>query len=373
MRCAVVRELDRLEDFIQHKGQLHCAVVQGLDLREIDVAWNTIDIKGAVFLGCHFPDDVTADMLMKRGAVVFPHLPNLPYNPYRSRLYSRAELMEGWTPNRDDSVDKKIYDHFVRKGKHHCDVLESLAQRLHDHAIDDGLRDLLEGKLDGEKQKKVIGIMGGHGTSRTEESYKNVVKLARKLTREGYFIASGGGPGTMEAANLGAWLVNASEKEVDEALEILAKAPVFTSQGYMEKAQDVLDLHSKGGGSLAIPTWFYGHEPSNLFSAYIAKYFSNSIREDGLLAIATHGVIFATGSAGTTQEIFMDATQNHYGTFGEISPMVFLGTERYTKDTMLFPCIQQLAQGREYADFLLCSDDLDSIVEFIKEHPPKVV
>ena len=76
-----------------------------------------------------------------------------------------------------------------------------------------------------------------------------------------------------------------------------------------------------------MPTWFYGHEPTNLFSVHVAKYFSNSIREDGLLAIAEHGIIFSPGSAGTTQEIFQDATQNHYATFGTISPMVFLSKE----------------------------------------------
>ena len=41
----------------------------------------------------------------------------------------------------------------------------------------------------------------------------------------------------------------------------------------------------------------------------------------GLLAIAKHGVIYAPGSAGTIQEIFQDAAQNHYSSFGPPSPM----------------------------------------------------
>ncbi len=61
--------------------------------------------------------------------------------------------------------------------------------------------------------------------------------------------------------------------------------------------------------SIGIPTWLYGHEPPAPFATHIAKYFANSVREDGLLTIAKHGVIFAPGSAGTTQEIFQDATQ----------------------------------------------------------------
>lgn len=366
MRCNVVRELDRLEDFLKSKGQLHCAVVQSLDFREVDVDWVKLDCKGAVFLGCHFPKEINAEFLAGKGAMVFPRIEGLPYEPYRNQLYSRAELMTGWTPGHDGSVDRRIYEHFVRKGKSDPDVMEALAQRLHDHAVDDALRDLLEGRIENDGVKKVVAIMGGHGTSRNDPFYAKVVWLARALSRKGYFMASGGGPGMMEATNLGAWLRDVDDAGVEEALRILSHAPVYTSEGYMEAAQEVLDLFPKGGSSLAVPTWFYGHEPTNLFSVRIAKYFSNSIREDGLLAIANCGVVFSPGSAGTTQEIFMDATQNHYVTFGSISPMVFLGTERYTKETMLFPCLEDLAKGMEYADYLLCTDDVGEVLEFIE-------
>ena len=107
-----------------------------------------------------------------------------------------------------------------------------------------------------------------------------------------------------------------------------------------------------------------------MFSSHIAKYFSNSIREDGLLAVSLFGVVYAPGSAGTTQEIFMDATQNHYGSFGYYSPMVFLGKKRYVKDTFLFPLLQQLAWERKYADLLFMTDSPEEIVDFIKQHPP---
>ena len=48
----------------------------------------------------------------------------------------------------------------------------------------------------------------------------------------------------------------------------------------------VRDRCPGGRQSLGVPTWFYGHEPTNLFATHVAKYFANSIREDGLLAIA---------------------------------------------------------------------------------------
>ncbi len=370
MRYSVVRELDRLEDFLKHKGQLHCAVIQGLDFRDEDLDWNRLNFTGAVFLGCHFPKETTVDFLIQQGAVVFPNLPNLPYNPYRATLYTREELMDGWTHKIDQSVDKRIYDHFESKGRAKPDILESLAQRLHDHAVDDGLRDLLEGKVDGDGPKKVVAIMGGHGTPRTDPYYKKVVKLTRDLTREGYYVASGGGPGMMEAANLGAWLADVDDDGLEEVFKILATAPIYSDDGYMQAAQSVIHLYPNGHSSLAVPTWFYGHEPTNLFSKHVAKYFSNSIREDGLLAIAEYGVVFAPGSAGTTQEIFMDATQNHYVTFEKISPMVFLGEKRYTEDTMIYPCIKQLAEGRDYAQMLHCTDEPEDVLDFIIKHPP---
>ncbi len=370
MKCSVIRELDSLDSFLKNKGQLHCSVVQGLDLRELDLDWSKLSFSGAVFLGCTFPKEVKADLLIQGGAVVFPTLPNLPYDPYRAQLYSREELMHGWTPRADNSVDKKIYDHFEARGGAKADILESLAQRIHDHAVDDALRGLLEGKVEDDGVKKVVAIMGGHSTPRTDPYYKKVVKLTRDLTRAGFYVASGGGPGTMEAANLGAWLADVDDAGLDVVFSILDSAPKYSDPGYMEAAQSVIDLYPNGRSSIAVPTWFYGHEPTNLFSKQIAKYFSNSIREDGLLAIAEYGVIFAPGSAGTTQEIFMDATQNHYVTFDKISPMVFLGEDRYNKETMLYPCIKQLAEGREYSKMLHCSDDIQGIVDFVISHPP---
>ncbi len=249
-------------------------------------------------------------------------------------------------------------------------VLEALAQRLHDHAIEDAQGDLLEGRTDGAGAKKVVGVMGGHGTPRTDPYYRKVAKIAQALTRDGYFVTSGGGPGIMEAANLGAYLAGVSDGELDEALRLLGRAPVYTDPAYMQCGREVLEAFPSGHPSLAVPTWFYGHEPSNQFSVHIAKYFSNSLREDGLLAIATHGIVFAPGSAGTTQEVFQDATQNHYVTFGVVSPMVFLGTEHFGEKTGIFDCLRRQAAGMPYAKGLLLTDEAGDVPRFLREHPP---
>lgn len=370
MKCSIFREIDSLKRLEGGVVNLNCSVVQGLDLREAGIDWEGLECEGAIFLGCQFPEDLSICDLQGRGALVFPEFKDLPFNPYRPELYTRDELMAGWTEEEDRSVDKQIYDHFVKHGKKDPDIVEALAERLHDHAIDDGLTDLLEGRIEKDGRKRVVAVMGGHGTGRDDESFKKVAHLTRRLTKDGYFIASGGGPGIMEAANLGAYLADLTKEDLDAVLKSLEASPKYDRKGYVEAAQRVIEQYPTGHSSLAVPTWFYGHEPTNLFSAHVAKYFSNSIREDGLLAIARHGIVFAPGSGGTTQEIFQDACQNHYATFGEISPMVFLGTKRFTEDTMLWECLKNLAEGRDYERYLHLSDEVDEIVKFIKANPP---
>ena len=361
----VFTHIESFCEFLERYSDFAGCVIQGLDLRDTGIHWGNANWEDAYFLGCLFGSEKTEIELRRRGATVFPRFTGLPYNPYRPTLYTREELMRGWNPDKDESIDRQIYNHFVSKGRHNTDVIEALAQRTHDHAIDDALKALLSGTDDGEC-KKVVGIMGGHGTQRTDPYFKEITRIARDLCRLGFFVATGGGPGIMEAGNLGAYLADVSEKEFDAALDTLGKAPKYTDPGYVEAAREVLDRHPSGRSSVAVPTWFYGHEPSNLFSPHIAKYFSNSIREDGLLAVATYGVIFAPGSAGTTQEIFMDAAQNHYATFDVVSPMIFLGTKRYVDETGLYPVLRRLAKGRDYEKSLYLCDTAEEAVAAVK-------
>jgi hypothetical protein len=50
--------------------------------------------------------------------------------------------------------------------------------------------------------------------------------------------------------------------------------------------------------------------------------------------------------------------------------MVFLGRKRYLKDTSLYPLLQQLAQGRKYAEMLFITDKPEEVVTFIQQHAP---
>jgi predicted Rossmann-fold nucleotide-binding protein len=155
---------------------------------------------------------------------------------------------------------------------------------------------------------------------------------------------------------------------LDAALEVLALAPSYTHRDWLSRAFEVCatwplrDEDRLQADSLGIPTWLYGHEPPNPFATRIAKYFANSVREEGLLTIARWGVIYSPGSAGTVQEIFQDACQNHYNTVGVISPMIFLGREFWTRTRPVYPLLARLAEGHEYARYLLLTDSREEIV-----------
>lgn len=366
--CPIYRTIDE-EWLLTGARDLFNTTLIELDLTPLSIDWSSIAVDSTtLFIGCKL--GLEQEIGLRRRGVGFLNAPaGLPYTPTRRRLYTWEELMMGFSPELDNSTDLKIYQHY--ESSQSCpSINEALWQRLHDFSIDEGLRRLLAFAPDGLPKRKTIGVMGGHGTPRTSPDYLSTLRTAKLLTEAGYFIVSGGGPGIMEAANLGAYLAGRTEAELMWALETIAVAPNYRDAGFNEAALRVLSRFDNGEESLAIPTWFYGHEPSNLFATYIAKYFSNSIREDTLLAIALYGIVYAPGSAGTTQEIFMDATQNHYGTYGYVSPMVFLGKKRYTQETKLYGLVQQLAEGREYADYLHLTDEPTDVLRFIDTHPP---
>src|SRR5271170_1200246 len=199
--------------------------------------------------------------------------------------------------------------------------------------------------------------MGGHSKTRADEIYRTVAHLTWQLGKKGFSIVSGGGPGVMEAANLGAYLSSYESAAVDESVEILKKSPDYTKRTeYIAAAFEVRKKFKKDSGtSLAIPTWEYSDEPTGQFSSWIAKYLSNSIREGGLLAMAADGIVFAPGSAGTQQEVFQDAAHNSYWSFNTRAPMIFLDQGKsYSKPPSIFDVVKyQASLGKDPYDALI--------------------
>jgi len=318
---------------------------------------------------------------------------DIPFNPFKPSLYTPAELYDKFDPSDPlnsyrQSLDWCIYNSFIdpkTKRVRRVDIDVILMRRIHDASISEALDDL----LDLDTSVRTVAIMGGHDVGRNKKVYTDIARLAQYLCREGYLVITGGGPGLMEAANLGAYTEGFTDPEtaLQQALLSLSDAPKYNDPkwlqvGYKTWKEMGEPDHPSKSRNVGIPTWFYGHEPPNIFATDIAKYFENSIREEGLLAVALGGVVFAEGNAGTVQEMFQDACQNYYRTYDQKkSPMILLGNEYWDPSGRLrhipqdkrksaYPLLEKLATEKCFADYLLVTDDVQEIVPFIKSHPP---
>ena len=368
-----IESISALQAHIEAAGHLRDVAVQGLDLTDDDTIalLRSVPAEDACFLGCRLSDEAERH-IRETGGTVFPAFIGIPFNPYRGSLYTPGELMDGYDRSaprpRSGTVDTQIYDYFHERqlDGREAPVMDALAFRIHDHAIDDALRDLLS--AGGPASRRVVAIMGGHQMGRDTEIYRSVAEIGWTLARRNFFVATGGGPGAMEAANLGAALAGYGQSALDDAVDHLSGAPQYQDSGYLARAMDVRERYQDRTESLAVPTWFYGHEPSNLFPTHVAKYFANSLREDGLLAIAKYGVIYAPGSAGTIQEVFMDAAQNHYETFGPASPMVFFDQSYWTETKPVHPVLETLARDTAYEEHVHACDTVEAVASVIERH-----
>lgn len=347
------------------------AAVQALDLRDLD-GLDGAGFDGCLFLGCALTTR-QAGALTVGGAIVIHDGAGRPFSVHRARLYGADELFAGFDPAAPDgwrsTFDARVYRHWIAAGRNApSSIAETLAQRLHDHSITDALDEALSGR-------RPVAIMGGHDIERADPHYATVARIARTLAREEFLMLSGGGPGAMEATHLGVWMAHFDDDELAAAIEVLSPRPAGAPAGreyadadWLHRAFAVRErwpVDEVRYESIGIPTWAYGHEPPAPFASSIAKYFANSVREDGLLAIATYGVVFTPGNAGTIQEIFQDATQNHYEVFGAPAPMVLFGVDHWTRRFPVWNVLQALSIDRSYRELVVLTDDETEVVERI--------
>jgi predicted Rossmann-fold nucleotide-binding protein len=331
---------------------------QSLDLRGRTAPLAALDVQGAIFLGCTF-DHGVEDSLRSRGALIFPRLEALPFNPYRGQLYTPQELYAGIAGSSyEETPDAQVYQWTIRpRQRQRLDA--TLAAALHDHSIGNAVDELTRSGL--WAGRAMVGVMGGHAAGRGSPVFAESARLGRLLARSGKVVATGGGPGTMEAANLGAYLSEVPEEHFQQALAEVAVVPGFrpSVSQWARAAAAVVERHPDGTPSLGIPTWFYGHEPPNFFATHIAKYFANAVREAILLELCNGGIIFLPGSGGTVQEIFQDACENYYGAPEAINPMVLMGREHWLRRFPAWPLLQSLALGRPMENRIFLVDSVE--------------
>ena len=373
-------EIDSIAAFEAWLPEPIPAAVQSFDLRAYTPQLLQRDCDNCLFLGCQI-EPQAAGHIVSTGGIVIPALSDFAFDLHRGELYSPETIFDGFDVEAPDgyfkSRDHLIYKEFVEQGKGNpSSIAVSLAHALHDHSITDALNELLV-------DRKVVAIMGGHGMERGDPYYLQLAELSRTLTQKGFLMVSGGGPGAMESTHFGAWFASRPLADLHAAWEQLKRRPdgapagkEYADADWLHRAWRVRDAFPIPTGteadcmSIGIPTWLYGHEPPAAFATHIAKYFANALREDGLLAIAKHGIIFAPGSAGTIQEIFQDAAQNHYFTTGCCSPMILFGSEYWTETKPVWPLLHQLASTQRYGEITALTDSPDEIIERLEAYDP---
>ena len=90
-RVLEIETLAAFDAHVRRARNLNGWFVQSLDLTERVEALLSLDPRGAVFLGCRF-SPLVEDHLRRAGALIFPRLPDLPFDPYRAGLYDAVEL-----------------------------------------------------------------------------------------------------------------------------------------------------------------------------------------------------------------------------------------------------------------------------------------
>lgn len=385
-----MKEIETIQDFIKwlQQGVPHEAAVKELDLSSYEESILNNNFNGCLFLGCDLSNH-SAGYISCNGGMVISNRKDVLFEVFRSKLYAPKELFKGFDPKKENgyksTYDYRIYEDYIKSGMDtSTSILVTLTRRLHDHSITDALQEII-------KDRKVVAIMGGHSMERKDPYYLTIAKIARKLTKKGFLMISGGGPGAMEATHVGAFFALRSEKEMEEAIDEMKLRPKDAANGkeyadkdWLLRAWKVMEKYpipkgkEKESMSVGIPTWLYGHEPPTIFATHIAKYFANSIREDGLVTIAKHGIIFAPGSAGTIQEIFQDFTQNYYAQYNKIesvkkyiSPMVLFGINHWTKKKPLWDFIQTVSKEQSCSELLYLTEDSNEIIEKISSYDPE--
>ena len=372
-----IDDVDACAAWVELGDDRPLAAFQSLDLRDVD-GFESGSFRGCLFLACDLTP-AQAGYLTTTGATVIRDDGERPYPAHRAHLYTPEEIFAGFDPAAGRGYDETrtthgVYRHWVETGRQYPTMIdESLARRLHDHSITDALHDAIDGT-------RPVAIMGGHGLERSEPdvridrthrpfahpvgsadavrrwSWRDGGHPPRRLVREP--VRRRGTPG--RDRRVGAAADRSTRRRGVRRRRLARSCCRRATDVAADRTVPIGTSRSASRPGCTATNRRTRSRPS------IAKYFANSVREEGLLAIATHGVVFAPGSAGTIQEIFQDAAQNHYSSFGPPSPMVLLGRRLLDDERHpVWSVLESLSNGRSYRDLITITDDEDEVVEVV--------
>jgi predicted Rossmann-fold nucleotide-binding protein len=343
----------------------------------------------------------------------------------RDGLYESHDLLRGYDPARPASFletwDFRQFIAFTASGGPlPAEAEETRRQARHDADISIGLGRYLKAQTGpGCAAPRLVAIMGSHVMERGSSAYRLAADVGRALTSRGFLVATGGGPGAMEAGHVGAWFAHAPEPVYLAALARLAACPTLPPElndlidpstgdplphreaAYAAvaawlnaalEARAMLPAGVRAGESVAIPTWFYGTEPTTVFASVYAKYFQNALREETLVAEGKTGTVYTRGGGGTLREIFQGVEHNCYvQAADDFLPMIFADPDGYWQTDPTFdaageptrrgvnlsqaiPAILKVslppALWAACADKVRFTDDLAEISEVLTAHAP---
>ncbi|OIV38558.1 hypothetical protein BIV57_05175 [Mangrovactinospora gilvigrisea] len=336
--------------------------LSGCRLRAVDLTSRTFtllsaDTTGTVFLGCTLEPEAEASV-RSGGALVLPPQPELPFDPYRSTLYTPDELYR--SHGEDRTADARTRAWFLRTAAE-GDILAALLRTVHDDAV----AAALDGQIDGARVAAVAGSpdipRGGPGSR-----YAAAAELGRELARAGLVVATSGGPGAAEAANLGAHLAPRPDGALREALALLTPPAPDDSRAlpvdhWAHAAFSVRDRFPGGGPSLGVPSWSDGEDrPTNAFASRVAKFFRSEPARAVLPDRALAGTVFLPGAADTVEELFRAAAANdrRARTAPGPVPLILVGVAHWTTVVPAWPLLESLSAGPALAERVYLVDSV---------------
>ncbi len=373
-----VKSDDELAAVLDAGTSLAGARLQGLDLHGHEATLlNRRDVQGLIVLGGELSARLEQH-LRCHGAMIFPTDPAVPVRPYRGALYTPSELYAGIeSGGYEATMDAHAYRWSQDASIRH-DAYVSVLRAIHDDSMGDALHALVDGR-------RAVGVMGGHALARGTDGFADAARLGHHLATDGHIVVTGGGPGAMEAANLGAW---ATQRDtLERAVADLAEVPEFdggldawvgvalksrgTRTHHVASPDSDADVDAAAADaqvrSVGIPTWHFGHEPPNVFAQRIAKFFSNAVREDLLLESSNAGLVVLPGAAGTVQEIFQMVTRLYYETVELPRPLILVGREHWTIDLPVWPLLLALGKDRAMGANLHLVDNVDEVAAVLRD------